>query len=155
MGKGDAGLPLMRLLRVKGIPVLQQLHLEERLFRTTPHNWCIINDGTNAPTIVMGISGQPEQLIEVQPVLRDRIPVIKRFSGGGTVIVDSGTVFVTLICNQNAVPNLQLYPRPIMSWTEQLYSPVFKGVADFRLREHGIVSLKTLNFKPQLCAYVL
>lgn len=132
-------LPPIRLVRAKGLPILQQLHLEERLLRTTSHNWCIVNDGTDAPTIVMGVSGQPEKLIEVHPVLRDRVPVIKRFSGGGTVIVDSDTVFVTLICNRGSVPNLQLYPRPIMSWTEQFYAPVFKGVADFHLLEHDYV----------------
>ncbi|GLJ18677.1 hypothetical protein SUGI_0333140 [Cryptomeria japonica] len=129
-------LPLIRLIRVKGLPILQQLQLEERLLRTTSHNWCIINDGTDAPTIVMGISGKPEQLIEVEPALRDRIPVIKRFSGGGTVIVDGDTVFVTLICNQGAVPTLQLYPHPIMAWTEQFYAPAFRRIPDFRLREH-------------------
>ena len=52
-----AALPLMKLIRLKGVPILQQLHLEERLLRTSPHNWCIINDGTNLPHIVMGISG--------------------------------------------------------------------------------------------------
>ncbi|KAF3968720.1 hypothetical protein CMV_007429 [Castanea mollissima] len=36
---------------------IQQLHLEERLLRTSSHNWCIVNDGTNQPTIVMGVSG--------------------------------------------------------------------------------------------------
>lgn len=30
---------------------------------------------------------------------RDAIPVLKRFSGGGTVIVDKNTVFTTFICN--------------------------------------------------------
>lgn len=29
----------------------------------------------------------------------DTIPVLKRFSGGGTVIVDKNTVFTTFICN--------------------------------------------------------
>eukprot|EP00252_Welwitschia_mirabilis_P010167 TRINITY_DN2332_c0_g1_i2.p1 TRINITY_DN2332_c0_g1~~TRINITY_DN2332_c0_g1_i2.p1 ORF type:complete len:222 (-),score=19.30 TRINITY_DN2332_c0_g1_i2:75-740(-) len=79
------------------------------------------------------------ELIEVQSVFRDKIPVIKRFSGGGTVIVDRDTVFVTLICNRNAIPNLQPYPRPIMSWTEQLYSSVFHGLHKFRLRENDYV----------------
>lgn len=51
------GIPLMNLVRFKGLPILQQLHLEERLLRTSSDNWCIINDGTDQPTIVMGISG--------------------------------------------------------------------------------------------------
>lgn len=53
----NVGLPLMKLVRWKGVPILQQLHLEEQLLRTSSENWCIINDGTNDPTIVMGISG--------------------------------------------------------------------------------------------------
>lgn len=52
-----ASLTSMNLLRLRGFPILQQLHLEERLLRTSSDNWCIINDGTTAPTIVMGISG--------------------------------------------------------------------------------------------------
>lgn len=53
----DLGLPLMNLIRLKGTPILEQLHIEERLLRTSSHNWCIVNDGTNVPTIVMGMSG--------------------------------------------------------------------------------------------------
>lgn len=52
-----ASLTSMNLLRLRGFPILQQLHLEERLLRTSSDNWCILNDGTTAPTIVMGISG--------------------------------------------------------------------------------------------------
>lgn len=51
------GLPLINLLRLKGVSILEQLHLEERLLRTSSDNWCIINDGTIDPTVVMGISG--------------------------------------------------------------------------------------------------
>lgn len=78
------------------------------------------------------------ELVEVRPVLRDQIPIIRRFSGGGTVIVDQGTIFVTLICNKDDVPDIQPFPRSIMSWSGQLYSEVFKGIGDFRLRENGI-----------------
>lgn len=129
-------LPLMKLIRLKGVPILHQLHLEERLLRTSPHNWCIINDGTNLPSIVMGISGKPAELVEINSVLRDKVSVIRRFSGGGTVIVDPGTIFVTFICNKDDVPEVQPYPRPIMSWSSLLYSKVFEGVGDFVLREN-------------------
>ncbi|XP_062028102.1 uncharacterized protein LOC133744017 isoform X1 [Rosa rugosa] len=135
----NVGLPLMNLIRLKGTPILQQLHLEEQLLRTSSDNWCIINDGTNSPNIVMGISGKPAELLDVDLVLRDQVPVIKRFTGGGTVTVDNGTIFVTFICNRDAVPGLQLYPRPIMSWSSQLYSRVFQGFGDFHLRENDYV----------------
>ncbi|KAL5544499.1 hypothetical protein UlMin_008283 [Ulmus minor] len=131
--------PLINLIRYNGLPILQQLHVEEQLLRTSSDNWCIVNDGTEDPTIVMGISGVPSDLLEIESVLRDGIPVIRRFSGGGTVIVDSGTVFVTLICNKEAVPDLQPYPRPIMSWSGHLYDRVFRGIGDFHLRENDYV----------------
>ena len=59
----------MNFLRMAAVPVLERLHLEERLLRTSADNWCIVNDGTNHLAIV--------------------------------------------ICNKNAIPGLQPYPRPI------------------------------------------
>ncbi|KAK8584173.1 hypothetical protein V6N13_109559 [Hibiscus sabdariffa] len=135
----NIGLPIMNLMRFKGLPILQQLHIEEQLLRTSSENWCIINDGTNDPTIVMGVSGKPAELLEIESVLRDQVPVIRRFTGGGTVIVDPGTIFVTYICNKEAIPDLQPYPRPIMSWSSSLYSKVFQGIGDFHLRENDYV----------------
>ncbi|XP_061350655.1 uncharacterized protein LOC133295811 isoform X1 [Gastrolobium bilobum] len=138
VGKARESFPLMKLVRLRGLPILQQLHLEERLLRTSSDNWCLINDGTNSPAIVMGLSGKLSELVEVKSVLRDHIPIIRRFTGGGTVVVDHDTIFVTLICNKDAVSNVQPFPRSIMSWSGLLYSEVFEGLADFRLRENGI-----------------
>ncbi|KAK7295380.1 hypothetical protein RJT34_18287 [Clitoria ternatea] len=135
----EAGVPLMKLVKLRGMPILQQLHLEEKLLRTSSDNWCLINDGTSSPTIVMGLSGKLSELVEVKSVLRDHIPIIRRFTGGGTVVVDHDTIFVTLICNKDAVPNVQPFPRPIMSWSGVLYSAVFDGHADFHLRENDYV----------------
>ncbi|GLU12388.1 hypothetical protein SLE2022_290730 [Rubroshorea leprosula] len=132
-------LSRMNLVRLKGLPILQQLHIEEKLLRASSENWCIMNDGTNDPTIVMGVSGKPAELLEIEPVLRDQVPVIRRFTGGGTVIVDQSTVFVTFICGKDAVPGLQLYPRSIMSWSSLLYNKVFQGTGDFHLRENDYV----------------
>lgn len=47
----------VRVLRLAGMPILQQLQLEEALLRATPHNWFIVNDGCSQASIVMGISG--------------------------------------------------------------------------------------------------
>ncbi|CAH8348674.1 unnamed protein product [Eruca vesicaria subsp. sativa] len=135
----DLRLPLMNLIRLKGTPILEQLHLEERLLRASSENWCIVNDGTNVPTIVMGMSGKPSQLLELGPVMKDQIPVIKRFTGGGTVIVDKSTLFVSLICNKDDVPGVQPYPRSVMAWSGSLYGEVFGGVNGFQLRENDYV----------------
>jgi hypothetical protein len=47
----------VRVVRLRGIPILEQLKLEEALLRATTLNWLVLNDGTPAPTVVMGISG--------------------------------------------------------------------------------------------------
>ncbi|CAD5180723.1 unnamed protein product [Musa acuminata subsp. malaccensis] len=43
----------MNFLRMAAVPVLERLHLEERLLRTSADNWCIVNDGTIHLAIVM------------------------------------------------------------------------------------------------------
>ncbi|CAM9002547.1 unnamed protein product [Rhodiola kirilowii] len=85
------------------------------------------------------ITRKPTELVELDLVLRDCVPGIKRFSGGGTVIVDGGTVFVTFICNKDDVPGLQQYPRHIMSWSSLVYNEVFRGTGNFNLRENDYV----------------
>lgn len=65
------------------------------------------------------------------------VALIKRFTGGGTVVVDRDTIFTGLIMNVDAVEGLTPYPRPIMRWTEHLFDPVFRRYGDFALREHG------------------
>jgi len=93
----------------------------------------------------MCIHRKLSELVKVKPVLQDRIPIIKRFTGGGTVVVDHDTIFVTLICNKDAVSNVQPFPRNIMSWSGLLYSEVFKGLADFHLRENGTLIESCIN----------
>ncbi|MFS7955722.1 putative lipoate--protein ligase [Helianthus anomalus] len=121
----QAGCPPMNIVRMKGVPILQQLEIEECLLRTSSDNWCIINDGVDRPNIVMGISRKPAELVEIKRVLEDNIPVIRRFTGGGTVIVDLGTIFVSFICNKDEVAECRC-------------TTVFEGIADFRLRENDI-----------------
>ncbi|KAF5186149.1 Biotin/lipoate A/B protein ligase family [Thalictrum thalictroides] len=79
----------------------------------------------------------PAELLELQPVIQDQVPVIQRFSGGGTVIVDPRTIFVTFICNRDDLLGIQPYHRPIMNWSSELYKEVFSDTGDFHLRENG------------------
>lgn len=86
---------------------------------------------------VNALRRKASELLELGFVLRDEVPVIRRFTGGGTVIVDHGTIFVTLICNKDDVPGVQPYPRSIMSWSGLVYGQVLRGIGDFQLRENG------------------
>lgn len=126
----------LHLLRLTNCPILQQLQLEEALLRADQRNWCILNTGSS-PAIVMGISGKPELLINPAKLKEAPVPVIRRFSGGGTVFVDENTCFVTFICN-SAESNVACYPDKVMQWSGQLYQDVFPSL-EFGLRENDYV----------------
>jgi lipoate---protein ligase len=126
----------INILHLKNQPIYTQLQIEEALLRQNKENWCVINEGT-PPSIVMGISGKKEELICADKMAKAPLPLIKRFSGGGTVVVDETTLFVTFIC-QKELHDFALFPEPIMRWSEGLYKEVFDHPL-FRLRENDYV----------------
>ena len=123
----------MNLIHLKNCPIYRQLQIEEALLRLDDRNFCIINEGSS-PAIVMGISGKAEELIDLRYCT---VPIIRRFSGGGTVIVDEDTVFISLICKA-ALHLFAPYPEPIMRWTESLYKEA-TGIPHFHLKENDYV----------------
>ncbi|MBI5274203.1 MAG: lipoate--protein ligase family protein [Chlamydiales bacterium] len=112
--------------------IFHQLQLEEALLRTSQDNWLILNQGSS-PAIVMGISGIVDELINRSKALSLSLPIIKRFSGGGTVVVDHHTLFFTLIMNKQDV-SCSPYPKPIMQWIETSIKKAFP--AEFCLMEN-------------------
>lgn len=123
----------MNILHLQDTSIYDQLLLEEQLLRDDDRNFCLINSGST-PAIVMGISGKTDALVHLDQ-LPDSIPILRRFSGGGTVIVDENTVFVTFICNKtdHAFP---AYPEPILRWAESVLAPATDGL---KLRENDFV----------------
>ena len=109
-------MPKLSVIHLHGMPVFQQLQLEEALFRAGRGSWVLFNEGT-PPAIVMGISGMPNEVRPGCPY-----PVIRRFSGGGTVVVDEGTLFCSLILDGAPVP---LTPSDVMRWSRELFRPAF------------------------------
>lgn len=82
----------------------------------------------------MGISGEVEKLLDLPRVREKSIPVIKRFSGGGTVIVDEDTLFVSFIIAKEHL-DLAPFPEPILRWSADLYASAWK-IPGFDLREN-------------------
>ena len=128
--------PKIHLLTLKNHDIQEQLLLEEALLRTTDKNWCILNHGS-PPRIVMGISGKPHDLINMNKIAEEPIPLIKRYSGGGTVIVDANTLFVSFIF-QKDVHSFPCYPEPILRWSEKFYQEALP-IPNFELRENDYV----------------
>lgn len=123
----------MNILHLQNTSIYDQLLLEEQLLREDDRNFCLINIGSS-PAIVMGISGKAEVLVHLDR-LPYSIPILRRFSGGGTVVVDENTVFITFICNKidHAFP---AYPEPILRWVESVLAPATEGL---KLRENDFV----------------
>lgn len=119
-------LPTVRYVQLDSWPILEQLRLEEALLRADEQNWCIVNKGAS-PAIVMGISGVPSRNIDLHMLKNKPVPVIKRFSGGGTVFVDQDTFFVTFIFNRHSL-DVEAFPEHVFNWTGQLYRAVFDGI---------------------------
>lgn len=127
---------MLRIIQLNGLPLLEQLQLEEALLRTSDENYCLINHGA-PPAIVMGISQKPAEVIDFEAHRNQPIPIIRRYSGGGTVVIEPTTVLVTLILNHQSFPTPP-FPKDVLKWTEELYKPAFKDLP-FSLRENDYV----------------
>lgn len=121
----------LHLIHTRGMPIFEQLQLEEAFLRTDTRNICFINVGS-PKAIVMGISGAPEKLLHLESVKRNQIPVIKRFSGGGTVIVDEKTLFISFLFNKDAI-SIPAFPEPLLRWSADLYQKSWK-IPNFSLQ---------------------
>ncbi|KAJ8612506.1 hypothetical protein CTAYLR_003692 [Chrysophaeum taylorii] len=134
---------MINLVRLEGWSILRQLRLEEALLRHDSRNWCLVNFLTGPATVVLGMNGKPEALVNRELVERDGVAMIRRFTGGGTVVVGVGTVTAALVLNKADAP-CESFPRPIMDWTGDLrvYSPIFHrlcGEPILSLRENDYV----------------
>lgn len=123
---------ILHLLNLSNFPIFSQLEIEEALLRASDLNVCIINKGS-PPSIVLGISNKYQDYITPDSSL----PVIQRFSGGGTVVVDKDTIFLSFICQNDFVQN-KIFPETLFKWSSDLYKNAL-DLADFDYREHDYV----------------
>ncbi|MBA3816492.1 MAG: lipoate--protein ligase family protein [Parachlamydiaceae bacterium] len=116
--------------------ILEQLQLEEALLRADDRNWCLINYGTK-PAIIMGISGKKELLVNSAKILHAPVPLIRRFSGGGTVFVDENTFFITWICNSHCSA-VECSPDQVHQWIKFFFQAALPAL-NIQLRENDYV----------------
>lgn len=132
MNLPSSKIPL-KIIELQNVAIFDQLTYEEYLLRDTHDNICLINHGST-PAIVMGISGKLEELVDSQQAKKLNIPIIKRYSGGGTVVIDENTLFVTFIFNAKQIDVLG-FPEHIYKFTETIYKDVFKDLP-FELKQN-------------------
>lgn len=97
-------------------------------------------DANRNAVIVLGIGGKPEQWLNLPVVREDGVTAIKRFSGGGTVVLDYDSIWTTVIGRTNDKNDQLLlpepFPRQIMQWTADfLFAPVFARLKQAQLSE--------------------
>jgi lipoate---protein ligase len=126
----------LNFLKLNDVFIGEQLQLEEALLRADTENWCILNTGT-APAIVMGLSTQLNDVVDLKTYATAPIPIIRRFSGGGTVVVDEGTFFCTLIIRNTDLP-CACNPQELLRWTRDVYERAFYP-HQLLLEEHDYV----------------
>ena len=102
------------LLRLRNVPILDALRVEEALFRNDKRTWFIVNEwdaeggisslsGSHVPesaanSVVLGISGKAHEMVHLDQIRDAKVPLIRRFTGGGTVIFTRGMVAATSTC---------------------------------------------------------
>ena len=115
----------------------------------TRHRYLKTNLHDSSPAaIVMGIGGKPKELLNVDLVKQDQVLVLKRFSGGGTVVLDYDSIWTTVIGRPDEFMS-EHYPRPIMEWTaNKIFGPLFArlGTSD------ALLEKKTLVLDTKSCA---
>lgn len=144
-------MPHLHLVRLRNDSILQQLRLEEALLRADRRNWCILNSGSE-PAVVLGVSGKVELLLDCERMAQEPLPVIRRFSGGGTVVVDANTLFATFIIERSQLAHVDGYPDAIMRWSEGIYAPILpSGVFQRRENDYAIGDRKFGGNAQYLC----
>jgi lipoate-protein ligase A len=119
------------LLKFENLSIREQLDLEKKLLKESEENFVIINSGSEK-TIVMGVSQKAEDVVDINLAISKDVPIIKRFSGGGTVLVDHDTLFVTFIMNQNVLGE-PLFPKNILMWSKSFFETALQ-IDDFNLK---------------------
>ena len=127
---------MINLLKFKNLDISSQLKLEKDLLQNSDEPFCIINNGTKK-SLVMGILNKENEWIDIKNAQKENIPIIRRFSGGGSVFVDENTIFVTFVFSKKHL-NIEIFPEPIMRWAESFYKKVF-GIKNLKLIENDFV----------------
>lgn len=99
----------------------------------------------------MGACRKSKELVHEVAAKTAGIQVIRRFSGGGTVVVDGDSLFATLILPEGAVTGLASYPKAVMQWSRDFYRPILARYGDFDLQEHGAALWQPWHASPVRC----
>lgn len=157
-------------LRGSGLSVLERLVLEECLLRHDESNWLIVGTHSANPhrylktpipdymkesenpnsAIVLGIGGKPNDLLNTDLVRQEGCLAIKRFSGGGTVVLDHNSIWTTIIGRKSRIP-IEAFPNAIMEWSaKEIFGPAFDRLRQSQMALGPTTSSSSSKKRPTL-----
>ncbi len=110
-------------LDLDGLNILEQLKVEEALLRCGSGNYFILNSNSPA-SVVLGLSNNVEDLVDLSIAQSLNLPIYRRFSGGGAVVVDCDTIFTTFIFDAALTP-FKSTPEGWMAFGASVFSKAF------------------------------
>lgn len=111
-----------------------RLRLDEALFRDPLKRTWLVLDGVgerfDRVSVILGISGKVPVLVHEAAARRDGVELLRRFTGGGTVVVDSNAFLISIIGNASQLSSggaqVKPFPRELMRWSADcVYAPAF------------------------------
>eukprot|EP00923_Selenidium_pygospionis_P010141 GHVN01017618.1.p1 GENE.GHVN01017618.1~~GHVN01017618.1.p1 ORF type:complete len:275 (+),score=71.22 GHVN01017618.1:94-918(+) len=116
--------------------------------------------------VVLGMSGKVSELVKVKQVSEDRVPMIRRFTGGGTVLLNDECVMLSVILPPSFLP-VQPYPKPTAEAVSAILAAAFPSSyrlidADYTInigkltqtsrRPHGSLCNSLPNYRVGQCS---
>ncbi len=89
------------------------LLIQECLLNRTPSYKVIIPE---IPTVVLGKGSRPDQELNIDECLRDRVPVVRRPGGGCSVVIDPGNVIISVVLPVEGITNNQWFFNELSMW---------------------------------------
>lgn len=132
--------------------ILSFLKLEEAVMRNEKSRdmWLFLLEGS-PECIVMGAGSRarPHEWIDIPKVKEDKMTVIKRFTGGGTVLINNDSLFSSLIAPIELLKHdgFDHFPKSIMKWSEILFKEVmFDFFSTIRMSATSATSCQRQSF---------
>jgi lipoate-protein ligase A len=109
------------------------LALEEYLLKNSSDDYLIL--GINRPSVIIGKHQSPHREVNTRYQFENKIPVIRRISGGGTVYHDHGNLNFSFIrqTETGKQVNFKLYTKPVIDFLGTFgIEAIFEGKNDLK-----------------------
>ncbi|GAB4298040.1 MAG: hypothetical protein Kow0090_13390 [Myxococcota bacterium] len=107
----------------------------------------------NGTAVILGRSGDPFRELYLDAVLEDSVPVFRRLGGGGSVVLDSGNLVVSLAMLEAGFGRISYYNDRLSDWLITALSKAGikgvekRGISDLSIGERKIAGASLYRSK--------